>query len=58
MNSERMNLNLYMVSAFLLAIWFIGYMILNLSGTIHFVFLLATVLFVFKLVKDYQSNNN
>ncbi len=53
--NEKMNLNLYLLSAFLLAIWFVGYMVFDLGSTIHFVFLLATTIFVYKLVKDYQD---
>lgn len=44
----------YYLAAFLLFIWFFGFMIFNLSNVIHFVFLLAIVIFVVKLIRDFK----
>lgn len=55
MRIEIMNINLYIVSIVLLAVWFLGFMILDLSNAIHFVFLCAILTFLYKLVKDFRQ---
>lgn len=45
----------FWVSGILLLIWFLGYMILDVSWEIHFVFLLAVVVLIIKLIKEYHS---
>ncbi len=52
---KKMNSKLfYYLAAFLLILWFLGFMVFNLGNAIHFVFLFAIVVFVYKLINDFK----
>lgn len=49
--------DLYYISAgVLFVIWFLGYLIFNLDGYIHLVFILAVFIAILKMYKDSKSS--
>lgn len=45
----------FWVSGILLLIWFLGYMILDVSWEIHFVFLLAVIVLIIRFIREDHS---
>lgn len=44
----------YYISVFLLIVWFLGYIVLDFGNAVHFVFLVAVLLFIWTLFRDYK----
>lgn len=47
----------YVVSTVLLITWFLGFMVFDAGGEIHFVFLAAVLVMVYKIFIDHKTNN-
>ncbi len=45
----------YYFAAFLLIIWVSGYLIFNLGGVFHLVFLASVILFLIKILYDFNN---
>lgn len=51
-------LGYYLLSAFFFLSWFIGYLVFDLGGFYHLVFLAAVVVMIVKLVSDGKNEKN
>lgn len=45
----------YYLGIFLIAMWFLAYMVLNLGGVIHLIFLLGVLVFVYQVLKEFDN---
>lgn len=45
----------YLIAISLFLLWFISYIIFNVGGVIHFVFLAGVFVLILKFIKDYSN---
>lgn len=47
----------FWIAGILFLIWFLAYMVFDVDKEIHFVFLLAVLVLVYRLVSEYRNTN-